>query len=91
MLGWMLKGKGKFHTFTLYPNGTKKSPKACVVLLYLKEALPVVKLLEAAAFPEWVKSLEDYQEINYPILWGGHLVRPTRKVGCFFISGLTHR
>jgi hypothetical protein len=37
----------------------------------------------------------DYQEINYPILWGGRLARPglgadfpvhpTRKIVCFFI------
>jgi hypothetical protein len=38
----------------LNPNGTKKSPKACIVSfpasrlgMYLKEALPLVKLLEA--------------------------------------------
>ncbi len=23
----------------------------------------------------------DYQEINYPLLWGGHLVRPCQRAG----------
>ncbi|BAY76117.1 hypothetical protein NIES25_25660 [Nostoc linckia NIES-25] len=26
-------------------------------------------------------SIRDYQEINYPILWGGHLVRPCLRAG----------
>ncbi|MEA5625994.1 hypothetical protein [Nostoc sp. UHCC 0251] len=25
--------------------------------------------------------MRDYQEINYPILWGGHLVRPCLRAG----------
>ncbi|PHJ55943.1 hypothetical protein VF14_35520 [Nostoc linckia z18] len=27
------------------------------------------------------KFIKDFQKINYPILWGGHLVRPWRWAG----------
>ncbi|MEH1939295.1 MAG: hypothetical protein V7L01_03630 [Nostoc sp.] len=35
------------------------------------------------AYPNDYTQLEmrDYQEINYPMLWGGHLVRPCLRAG----------
>ncbi|MDZ7966220.1 MAG: hypothetical protein RM368_14795 [Nostoc sp. DedSLP03] len=48
-----------------HPNGTLVKPKGLYHLVpsleagnLLKEALPLVKLLEAAALPEWVSCLE---------------------------------
>ncbi|MBD2611877.1 hypothetical protein H6G94_11410 [Nostoc punctiforme FACHB-252] len=28
-----------------------------------------------------IRIYADYQEINYPVLWGGHLVRPFLRAG----------